>query len=119
MAEAALALQRRRLRPGHPEIASTLAVLGAILQVESPASAEPLLREALAIRRAALRPEHPHAARVESLLGECLWLQQKLDEALPLLRHGAEILRAQLGDDHLETQHARRRLRAAALPTPA
>lgn len=118
MAEAALALQRRRLRPGHPEIAATLAVLGAIAQAASPASAEPLLREALAIQRTALRPEHPHTARVESLLGECLWRQQKLAEALPLLRHAAQTLRSQLGDDHAEAQLAWRRLLAAEPPSP-
>ncbi len=97
----------------HPVIASTLAVLGEILQVRSPAAAEPVLREALAIRKAALAPDHPYTARAESLLGECLARQQKFTEALPLLRHGAAILHAQLGDDHPEARRAANRLQAA------
>ncbi len=114
-AERALALQRGHLRSMHPAIASTLAVLGEILQVRSPRDAEPVLREALAIRRAALAPDHPYTARAESLLGACLARQQKLTEALPLLRHGAAILRAQLGEDHPAARRAADRLQAAEL----
>jgi hypothetical protein len=113
MADRTLAVQRGRLQPRHPEIAGTLAVLGTITQVRSPADAEPLFREALAIQNAAFPPDHPGIARTESLLGECLALQRKLTEALPLLRHGAEILRARLGDDHLDASRAQQWLQAA------
>jgi eukaryotic-like serine/threonine-protein kinase len=113
IADRALAAQRSGLRPHHPEIAGTLAVLGTIAAVRSPAAAEPLFREALAIQKKALPPEHPAIAHTESLLGECLVLQHKASEALPLLRHGAEILHATLGDDHLDTRRARGRLQTA------
>jgi serine/threonine protein kinase/tetratricopeptide (TPR) repeat protein len=108
-AERARDLQQRRLRPRHPAMAATLEVLGAIAQAGSPAAAEPLLREALAIRRAALPPAHPGIARTESLLGECLALQHRTAEALPLLQRGEAALRARLGDDHPATRDARRR----------
>jgi tetratricopeptide (TPR) repeat protein len=117
IAEDALALQRQRLRPGHPAIASTLAVLGTIAQAGSPAAAERMLREALMIRRAALPPEHAATARAESSLGECLALQHRTAEALPLLGHAAEVLRAQLGEDHPATRLAWQRRQAAA-PAP-
>jgi serine/threonine-protein kinase len=113
MAERALAAQRGGLRPQHPEIAGTLAVLGTIAQVRAPADAEPLFREALAIQKMALPPDHPDIARTESRLGECLALQRKVTEALPLLRHGAEILRARLSDDALDVHRAQQRLQAA------
>jgi serine/threonine-protein kinase len=112
-AEHALSLQRRHLRPMHPAIASTLAVLGEIQLVQSPADAEPVLREALAIRTAAFGPDHPYRARAESLLGACLAQQQRLAEALPLLRHGADTLRAQLGDEHPAARQAASRLQRA------
>jgi eukaryotic-like serine/threonine-protein kinase len=72
-----------------------------------------MLREALAIRRAALGPDHPYTARVESQLGECLARQRRIEEALPLLRHSAELLHRVLGDEHVETQRASERLHAA------
>ena len=112
-AEQALAWQRRMLRPWHPALATTLAVLGRIVEVRAPAAAEPLLREAVEIRRASLGPDHPYTARAESQLGECLALLQRTGEALPLLRHGAEILRAILGEDHPETGLAWKRLAGA------
>jgi serine/threonine-protein kinase len=114
VAEHALALQRRRLRPGHPAIAGTLVVLGAIVAAGAPSAAEPMFREARAIWSAALAPGHPYTARADSLLGECLALQHRPAEALPMLRHAAEVLRAQLGADHRETRLALRRLQAAA-----
>jgi len=115
-AEQALAMQYRRLEPGHPAIAPTLAVLGAVAQVESPGVAEPRLRAALAIWRAALGPDHPYTARGETLLGECLALQGRTAEALPLLRRGAATLRARLGDAHRDTRLAALRLAAAEPP---
>src|SRR5262249_26778834 len=112
-ADQALAAQRRRLRPGHPALAATLAVMGTIAERESPTAAEPLFRQALTIRRAALTDEHPYTAQAESLLGECLALQHQLAEALPLLRHSAQTLRAKLGDSHRATREAWKRLEAA------
>ncbi|HEY0479611.1 MAG TPA: serine/threonine-protein kinase [Kofleriaceae bacterium] len=113
LAADALALQRRRLRPGHPAIATTLAALAGISAAGAPAAAEPMLREALAIRRAALGPEHPYTARAESELGDCLARQRRRAEALPLLRHGAGTLAAQLGEHHPQRRLARTRLELA------
>jgi serine/threonine-protein kinase len=112
-AERSLALQRLHLRPMHPAIASTLAVLGEIALATSPVAAEPVLHQALTMRRIALAPDHPYSARTESVLGECMVLQRRVLEALPLLRHSAEVLRAQLGDDHPDTLRAANRLHAA------
>jgi serine/threonine-protein kinase len=118
LAERALAQQQQRLRPGHPAIAGTLAVLGVIEQAGSPAAAEPRFRDALAIRRAALPPDHPDIAVAESLLGACLALQHRRAEAQPLLDHAAGALRAQLGD-HPETRRAEQRRQAPASPVTA
>lgn len=113
----ALAVQRRGLRPMHPAIADTLAVVGAIAGAGSPASAEPALREALAIRRAALAADHPYIARAESDLGDCLARQHRLAEALPLLQRAATTLRVRLGPDHPATRRAWDRWQAAAPDT--
>jgi serine/threonine-protein kinase len=121
IAQQALDMQRQRLRPGHPAIARTLVTLGIITAgaaAGSPAAAEPRFREAIAIWRAALPADHPYIARAESLLGECLAHQNKLAEALPLLRRGLAALRTALGEAHDETRHARERLDRVESPRP-
>lgn len=110
LARHALDVQRRSLRPGHPAIAATLVVLGAITQ--PPAAAEPMLREALAIWQRAVPPEHPSIARAESLLGHNLALQRRPGEAGPLLRRSVQTLSTQFGDAHHATRQARERLHA-------
>jgi tetratricopeptide (TPR) repeat protein len=112
-AETSLDLYRRHLRPLHPEIATTLAMLGEIAQATSPAVAEPLLREVLRIRRLELTPAHPYIARAESALGDCLVREGRIAEAFPFLRHAVEVLRDTLGDPHPDTRRAVALLQAA------
>jgi tetratricopeptide (TPR) repeat protein len=112
-AEMSLDLYRRHLRPLHPDIATALAVLGEVTEATSPTAAEPLLRETLRIRSLELAPGHPYFARAEEALGECLLRQGRVAEALPLLRHGAEILRDALGDEHPDARRAAASLQTA------
>jgi hypothetical protein len=115
-AERALALQRKRLRAGHPAIADGLEVLGTIALVDAPATAGPLFAEALAIRRKAFPAGHPRIARSESLLGAWLVAGSQHEEGIDLLRRGYATLVERLGPRHRDTLLARQRLRAAGGP---
>jgi tetratricopeptide (TPR) repeat protein len=118
LAERALELQRRKLRPGHPEIAATLAVLATLADRAAPGSGESLFRKALEIARGALRKEHPHIMRLESQLGASLALQPRDGEGALLLRSAADQLSKELGDAHFETRRARQRCASASVPCP-
>src|SRR5262249_21375307 len=65
--------RRRRLPAGHPDIASSLALLGLILtdrgKPEAAEEAEPLLQEARAVFRRTLPEGHWRRANARSLLG--------------------------------------------------
>ena len=56
--------------------------------------AEPLLTEALELRTSSLPPSHFWVAAAKGALGECFALQNRFDEAEPLLRSSVESLAA-------------------------
>jgi tetratricopeptide (TPR) repeat protein len=90
----ALELRRSHRPPGHPDIATSLEMLGLAVQDEAKvASAEALLREALEIRRKSLRPQHPDIARSLNNLARLLQHQGKLAEAETYYQESLEILR--------------------------
>ena len=57
-------------------------------------------------------PQRPswHLAQAQSLLGEALARSGHLDLARPRLEEAAEVLRAELGEQHLRTRRALERL---------
>jgi hypothetical protein len=106
-------LQRRRkvLPAGHPDMTSTLLLLGSVLlDTRYPGEAEPLLREGLRAIRQALPGEHWQVGDTESLLGGCLVAQARYAEAEPLLRSGYEILKTSRGAPPQQTRQALDRL---------
>jgi serine/threonine protein kinase/tetratricopeptide (TPR) repeat protein len=90
-----LAIRRAVLPPGHPDIATSLNNLAALLYDQNKlGEAEPLFREALAIRRAALPAGHPSISESLGNLAVFLQAQNKLGEAEPLFREALAIERA-------------------------
>jgi tetratricopeptide (TPR) repeat protein len=83
----ALPLARKLFPAGHPEIASTLLLVGrAAVESGRAKEAEPLLTEALAIRRKKLPAGDWGVASAGAVLGDCLRAQGRYAEAEPLLR---------------------------------
>jgi tetratricopeptide (TPR) repeat protein len=58
-----LAIKEKALGPDHPDVATSLNILGEIHMSQGQyAQAEPLFRRSLAIREKALGPDHPDVA---------------------------------------------------------
>jgi tetratricopeptide (TPR) repeat protein len=84
---------------GHPQTASSQALLGELLLEQDRADdAEPILAGALEIDRTMLPVNHWHTAHAASLLGRCQMALGKAPEAEALLVEGAETLRLARGD---------------------
>jgi hypothetical protein len=82
----ALALRRKVLPGGHPEITKTLTLLGWVLaETEKTGEAEPLLGEALTVRRHALPADHWLTAVTANILGGCLTVRGRYAEAEAVL----------------------------------
>ncbi len=100
----ALEVHRRALPEDHPDVADSLAGLGAVLlDLQKYVEAEPLLRECLAIRKEKL-PDHWLRFNALSLLGGALARQGKFEEAEPLLLGGY----ARMRDDPAANNDRRR-----------
>jgi tetratricopeptide (TPR) repeat protein/CHAT domain-containing protein len=100
--EQAVAIQKKMLRPDHPDLATSLHHLGDLLRVlDKRAEARPYLEEALAIRRMALPKDDPLLAVSLNLLGVVLHTQGKLAEARGCLEEGLAIRKKVLPKDHV------------------
>jgi eukaryotic-like serine/threonine-protein kinase len=98
---AALALNRRHLPPGDPEIAENLANLGGVRVARGDlAAADPLFREALALRRGTLGPRHPAVAATLNNLAAVLGGQGRFAEAVAMQEEALALYRDLLGDEH-------------------
>jgi len=89
-------IRRKRLGPGHPEVASALANLGSVLnQAGDYAGALPLLEESLALRRLALDPLDIRIGYSLNNLAALLQTMGNNDAASDLYRQTLEFLRQQ------------------------
>ncbi len=88
------ALDLRRML-GKPQFIAEglVAVAEALMKLNRPADAEPLLREAVEIRGRLLRPGNWLLAATESRLGGCLLAQRRYADATPFLVRSDSILR--------------------------
>ena len=88
--QAVLEARRRLLGADHPDVSSTLELLGQnLLKRKKYTEAEPLLRQCLKIRERQL-PDNWLRFHTLSLLGGSLLAQRKYAEAEPLLCQGYE-----------------------------
>jgi hypothetical protein len=71
---------------------------------------ETILREAVKIRTESLPKEHYWVALANSALGECLTIQQRYDEAEPLVVGSYESLKNSQGTNNPRTRLALQRL---------
>ncbi|RKH66786.1 CHAT domain-containing protein [Corallococcus llansteffanensis] len=100
--ERALALREAVLGSAHPEVASSLDMLGHHLLLQgNPVRAEPLLQRALVIQEAALGKDHPEVAQSLTLLANLYSDQQLYERAEPLLQRALAIREAAFGKNHL------------------
>lgn len=113
--------QRARLGERHPDVATSLANLGQVLQRQGDlAAAGPPLREALELRREALGESHPLYAASLLQLADLLLAQDDTKAAGPLFEQAIEALRGAVGESHADfasalTGHARLLHRRGAL----
>lgn len=108
LAATALEIQRKVLSEGHPNVGSTLAILGRWqMEAGNIALAEERLREALEIQQAALTPDHPDLAITRVDLAEALLLLGDSREALVQARLGEASLLKSLSESHWITAVAR------------
>ena len=97
-AQEAVRLRKEALGPTHPDTATSLDDLGAILMVTGDAAGgEVLMREALAIRRAVLGPSDPQLAVSLNNLGFVLQEKRDLQQAETMLPRGVDHRQAAFG----------------------
>ena len=102
-AQEAVRLRKEALGPRHPDTATSLDDLGAILSLTGDAAGgEALMREALAIRRAVLGPTDPQLSVSLNNLGFVLQERRDLQQAETMFREALAIDRQRLGNDHPE-----------------
>jgi eukaryotic-like serine/threonine-protein kinase len=102
-AREALRLRREALGASHPDVASSLDDLGAMLMASGDAGgAEPLMRESIAIRRKVLPADDPQLAVGLNNLAYVTWRKGNLQEAESMYREALGIDRRRLGNDHPE-----------------
>jgi tetratricopeptide (TPR) repeat protein len=108
--EQALAIWEKALGPDHPDTATSLNNLGALLQAMGHlAEARPYLERALAIREKALGPDHDNEALLQATaqslnnLGALLQAMGHLAEARPYYQRALAIYEKALGPDHPDT----------------
>jgi len=99
--ERALALREAVLGGSHPDVASSLNLLGELhgRQVDL-ARAEPLFQRGLTLREATLGKDHPDVASSLTMLGELYWVQGAYSRAEPLFERALAIREAALGKNH-------------------
>ncbi len=102
-AEHALAIREAVLGGTHPDVASSLDMVGALYWRQGGdylTRAEPLLQRALAIREATLGKNHPDVAQTLHNLAVLYDLQGLYDQSEPLLLRALAIREAALGKNH-------------------
>jgi tetratricopeptide (TPR) repeat protein len=104
----ALAIREKALGPDHPDTATSLNNLGALLDsMGNLAEARPYYQRALAIREKALGPDHPDTALSYWWLGVLAEGEGQLAEARALYAKTLAVYQQTLGDDHPTTQSVR------------
>jgi tetratricopeptide (TPR) repeat protein len=94
----ALAINKKKLGPSHPNVAVILSNLAQVLaETNRLAEAEPLLRQALAISEQNLGPNHPNVAIQLNNLASLMMRSERFLEAEPLMRRALEIDESRLG----------------------
>ena len=92
------------LGPEHPDTASSLNNLGALLQTQGQlAEAQPYYARALAIWEKVLGPEHPNTALSLNNLAELYRMQGRYAEALPFYQRALASREKTLGPEHDDT----------------
>jgi tetratricopeptide (TPR) repeat protein len=99
--ERALTIREKTAGLDHPDTATSINNLAALLQDEGElAKARPLYERALAIRQQALGPEHPDTAESLNNLALLMQRQGDLTGALPLFQRGLTIREKVFGPEH-------------------
>jgi serine/threonine-protein kinase len=102
-AQEALDVRRERLGPKHPDVATSLADLGAMRHANKELqAAEPLLRESLAIRREVSPANDPKLSVALNNMAFVLWEKRDMAGTEAMLREALEIDRRNHGNDHPE-----------------
>ncbi|MEL6615859.1 MAG: tetratricopeptide repeat protein, partial [Bacteroidota bacterium] len=97
----ALAVRRQRLRADHPEIATTLEMVGtSLLEQDRLDEAAPVLEEVLTMRQSLLGDTHPQTASARFNLAALARNRERYDEALAVFREVLAFDREALGPDH-------------------
>jgi Tfp pilus assembly protein PilF len=97
----ALELWERAHGPSHPNVASGLTNVGAVLnELGRAVEAEAVLRRALDIVEARLGPKHQNTGIALYNLGAALHAQGRYQEALAFHRRALDALQASAGEDH-------------------
>lgn len=113
--DAALYMRRRLTDEGaldasNTDLADSLELAG-VLEMDAGRlnDAHSLLDSAVTMHRAVRGAGDWQTARAESALGECLFRMNRIEEARPLIQRGRAVLKAERGDDAIETQDAVKR----------
>jgi tetratricopeptide (TPR) repeat protein len=107
--EHTMEIQQRALAGEHLDLVRSRVMLGKIvMRAGNLAEAEAIFRDALAKLEAA--PGHVGAAGTRGVLGECLTLQNRFEEAEPLLLESYHALEQRLGGKDPRARDAARRL---------
>jgi tetratricopeptide (TPR) repeat protein len=103
VAEEAVKLRQSTVGPRHPDTATSLDDLGAVLLANGDAvAAEAKMREALDIRRAVLGPDDPQLSTSLNNVGFVLEEKGDVAQAEAMFRESLAIDRRRLGNDHPE-----------------
>ena len=103
VAEEAVRLRQQALGPRHPDTATSLDDLGAMLFVSGQVDeGEKRAREALAIRREVLGPDDPQLSTSLNNVGYMLQQKQDFQQAEVMFLESLAIDRRRLGNDHPE-----------------
>jgi tetratricopeptide (TPR) repeat protein len=112
----AVAIAEKNMGPDHPEVATHLGDLAAMLHLSDRlAEAEPLFRRALAITEKNLGPDHPEVATYLRDLALLLHESGRLVETEPLMRRAIQIFEQferNTGQSHPDTKLVRDNLAA-------
>jgi len=105
--EESVAILRRLLPKGHPDLAQGLNNIGAVLgsQDKYP-EAEPFLREGFDVLQKSFGSDHPRTARAHANLAKCFYNQGRYSDAEPMLTENLETHRRILGEGHATTTWA-------------
>jgi tetratricopeptide (TPR) repeat protein len=97
----ALAIRRRTLPEGHPDIGESLRNLAIAISDQSRfAEAEALIRQGLTISRSAFGDRHPQVVKSVHTLANVLWAEGNLPEAEHLFRQALDTKRELWGNEH-------------------